>query len=151
MKLYGTHQLLVDPVDVIILGKSVHTVKKYTEAFVVAGWMIGLEVNVDKSMHMVMSQDQNAGRSHSIKIDSSYFELVKQFRYLETTLMNQNYIQEEIKSRSKSGNACYHVVQNILSSSMLSKSMKIEIHRTRILSVVMYGCETWSLTLREES
>ena len=98
-----------------------------------------------------MSCDQNARRSHSIKIDSSYFELVKQFRYLETTLMNQNYIQEEIKSRSKSGNACYHVVQNILSSSMLSKSMKIEIHRTRILSVVMYGCETWSLTLREES
>ena len=100
---------------------------------------------------MVICRDQSAGRSHSIKIDSSYFELVKQFRYLETTLMNQNYIQEEIKSRSKSGNACYHVVQNILSSSMLSKSMKIEIHRTRILSVVMYGCETWSLTLREES
>jgi hypothetical protein len=121
LKLYGTHQLLVDPVDVIILGKSVHTVKKYTEAFVVAGWMIGLEVNVDKSMHMVMSQDQNAGQSHNIKIDNSSFERVKKFKYLGTTSTNQNSIQEEIKIRLKSRNALCHSVQNLLSSVCYSK------------------------------
>jgi len=74
-------------------------------------------------------------------IDSSFFESVEEFIYLGTTLMNQNSIQEEIKSRSKSGNACYQVMQNLLSSSLLSKNMKIEIYRQRILSVVMYGCE----------
>ena len=58
--------------------------------------------------------------------------------------------QSEIKSRLKSGNACYHSVQNILSSSLLSKNIKIKIRRTVILPVVLYGCETWSLTLREE-
>jgi len=63
---------------------------------------------------------------------------------------NQNSIQEKIKSRLKSGNACYYSVQNILSSSLLSKNLKIKIYRTIILPVILYGCETWSLTLRKE-
>ena len=67
-----------------------------------------------------------------------------------TTLTDQNSIHEEIKSRLKSGNACYHSVQNLLSSSLLSKNVEIKIYRTIILSVVVYGCKTWSLTLREE-
>ena len=50
----------------------------------------------------------------------------------------------------KSGSACYHLVQNLLSSSLLSKNIKITIHRTIILPVVLYGCETWLLTVREE-
>jgi len=74
---------------------------------------------------MVMSQDQNAGRSHNIKIDSSSFERVKEFKYLGTTLTNQNSIQEEVKSRLKSGNACYHLMQNLLSSSLLPKVYKL--------------------------
>ena len=57
---------------------------------------------------------------------------------------------EEIKSRLRSGNACYHSVQNLLSSRLLSKNIKIKIYRTIILPVVLYGCETWSLTLREK-
>jgi len=57
--------------------------------------------------------------------------------------MNQNSIQEEMKSRLKSGNACYHSPQNLLSSSLLSKNLKIKIYRTRILPVVLHGCETW--------
>jgi len=68
---------------------------------------------------------------------------------LITTLINQNSIQEEIKSRLKSRNACYHFVQNLLSSSLLFKHLKIKIYRTIILPVVLYGCETWLLTLRE--
>ena len=98
---------------------------------------------------MVMSRDQNAGRTHSMKIDNSSFERVDEFKYLGTTLTNQNSIQEEIKSRLKSENAYYHSVQNLLSSSLLSKNLKIKIYRTIILPVVLYGCETWPLTLRE--
>ena len=73
---------------------------------------------------------------------------MEEFKYLGTTLTNQNYIPEEIKSRLRSGNACYHSVQNLLSSRLLYKNLKIKIYR--ILPVVLYGCETWSLTLREE-
>ena len=94
--------------------------------------------------------DQNAGRSHSMKTDNSSIERVEEFKYLEKTLTNKNSIQEEIKNRLKSGNACYYSVQNLLSSSLLSKNLKIKIYRTIILPVVVYGCETWSLTLKEE-
>ena len=83
-------------------------------------------------------------------IDNSSFERVEELKYLGTNLTNQYSIQEEIKSRLKSGNACYYSVQTLLSSSLLSKNLKIEIYRTIIVPVVLYGCETWSLTLREE-
>jgi len=67
---------------------------------------------------------------------------------LGTTLKNQNSIAEEIKSRLKSENACYHSVQNLLSSRLLSKNLKMKVYRTIIFPVVLYGCEIWSLTLR---
>jgi len=85
-----------------------------------------------------------------MKTGNRSFERVEEFKYLGTTLTNRNSIQEEIKSRLKSGNACYHLVQNLLSSSLLSKNLKIKIYRTIILHVVVYGCGTWLLTLREE-
>ena len=69
---------------------------------------------------MTVSRDQNAGRIHSVRIDNSSIERVEEFKYLETTLTNQNSIQEEIKSRLKLGNACYYSVQNLLSSRPLS-------------------------------
>jgi len=107
-------------------------------------------VSADKTKYMVMSRDQNAGRIHSVRMDNSTFERVEEFKYLGTTLTNQNSIAEEIKSRLRSRNACYYSVQNLLSSRLLSKNLKIKIYRTIILPVILYGCETWSLTLREE-
>ena len=80
-----------------------------------------------------------------MKIDNSSFERVEEFKYLETNLTNQNSIEEEIKTGLKSGKACCHSVPNLLSSSLLSKNLKIKVYRTIILTVVLYGCETWSL------
>jgi len=99
---------------------------------------------------MVMSHDQWAGRSHNVKTDNSSFASVEEFKYLGTTITNQNSIQEETKRRLRSGNACYHSMQNLLSFRLLSSNKKIKIYRTIILPVVFYVCETWSLTLREE-
>jgi len=126
------------------------SVKENAEALILAIKEIRLEVYADKTKNMVMSRDQNAGQSHSMNIDNCSLERVEEFKYLGTTFTNQNSFREEIKSRLKSGNACYHSVQNLLSSSLLSKNLKIKIYRTIILPVVLYGCETWSLTLREE-
>jgi len=150
MKLNVTHQLLAYADDVNILGESIHTLKENAEALVAATREIGLEVSADKTKYMVMSRDQNAGRNHSVRIDNSTFERVEEFKYLRTTLTHQNSIAEEIKSRLRLGNACYHSVQNLLSSKLISKNLKIKVHRTIILPVVLYGCETWSLTWREE-
>jgi hypothetical protein len=69
---------------------------------------------------------------------------------LRTTVTNQNCIHEEIKSRLKSGNACFQLAQNLLSSSLLTQNLQIKICRTIVLSVLLYGCETWSLTFRVE-
>ena len=71
---------------------------------------VGLEANADETKYMVMSRDQNARRSHNMT-DNRSFEKVVEFKYLGTTLTNQNSIPEEIKSRWKSGNACYRSVQ----------------------------------------
>ena len=97
-----------------------------------------------------MSRYQNAGRSHIITIDNSSFERVEQFKYLLTNLTKQNSIQEEYKSRFETGNACYHSVQKLLSSSLLSKNVKIKNYRIMIFPLVLYGRETWALTSREE-
>jgi len=67
-----------------------------------------------------------------------------------SSLMNENSIHEEIQSILKSGNACYHSVQNLLSSNLLSKKIKTKIQRTIILLAVLFGCETWSRILSEE-
>jgi hypothetical protein len=103
---------------------SIHNVKKNAAGLVVASKETGLEVNGDKTVYMLMSLDQNSGRSHSIKIDNSSFARLERFKHLGTTLRNQNSIQEEIKCRLRSGNACYYSVQNLLSSSLLRKKLK---------------------------
>jgi hypothetical protein len=108
-----------------------------------------LGVNAEKIKYMVMSRDQNAGQNGNIQTGNESFETVEQFKYLGTTLTNKNSIHEENKNRLKSGNTCYHSVQNLLSSSLLSKNVNIMIYPSIILPVLC-GCETWSLTLREE-
>ena len=94
------------------MGGSVHTLKENAEALVAATREIGLEVSADKTKYVVMSRDQNAGQNHSVGIDNSTFEKVEEFKYLGTNSTNQNSTVEEIKSRLRSGNACYHSVQN---------------------------------------
>jgi hypothetical protein len=95
----------------------------------------------------LLSHHQNAGQNHDIKIPNRSFENVAQFKFLGTPVTDQNLIQEEIKRRLHSGNACYHSVQKLLSSRLLSKNVKIRIYKTIILP---FECETCSLALREE-
>jgi hypothetical protein len=92
----------------------------------------------------------NARKNHGIKTANTYFENVAQIKYLGTTVTNGNFIQADIKRVLNSSNACYHSVQKLLSSRLLSEHVKIRIYQIIILSVVLYGCETWSLRLRDE-
>jgi hypothetical protein len=97
---------------------------------------------------MLMSRGQKIEQKHSVEIASRSFADVAKFKYLGTTLTDQNCMHEEINSRLKSGNACYRSVH--MSSRLMSRNVKVKIYKTVILPVVLYMCETWSLTLREE-
>ena len=139
LKLNGANQLLAYADDVNILGGIIHILRENAEALVPATREIGLEVSADKTKYMVMSRDQNSGRIHSVRIDNGNLERVEEFKYLGTTLTNQKSFAEEIKSRLRSGNACYHSMQNFLYSRLLSKNFMIKIYRTIILPVFCMG------------
>jgi hypothetical protein len=150
LELNGTHQILVNADDVNLLEENINIRKKNAETLLDASKEIGVEVNSEKTNYVFMSRHQTAGQSNDIRVAKKSFEKVEKFKYLGATLTDQNCIHEEIRNKLNSGNACYHAVQNLLSSHLLSRNVKIKIYKIIILPVVLYGCETWSLTLREE-
>ena len=90
---------------------------------------------------MAISCDQEAGQNHNITTVHKSSERAEQVNYSGKTLTNENSIQEDMKRRMKSGNACHHSVQNLLSSNFLSRNIKIKIHKTVILPAVLCGCD----------
>jgi hypothetical protein len=117
-------QLLAYADDVNLRGDNIDTIQKNTETLIDASKEVGLDINIEKSKYMLLSRHQNVNQNRDIKIANRSFENVSQFKYLGTTVTSQNFIQEEIKRRLNSGNACYHSVQNLLSSRLLSKKLK---------------------------
>ncbi|KAJ4431416.1 hypothetical protein ANN_20013 [Periplaneta americana] len=150
LELNGLHQLLVYADDVNMLGENPQTIRENAEILVEARKTLGLEANPEKTKYMIMSRDQNIVRNGSIKIGDLSFDEVEKFKYLGATVTNINDTREEIKRRINTGNVCYYSVEKLLSSSLLSENLKVRIYKTVILRVVLYGCETWTLTLREE-
>jgi hypothetical protein len=149
LKLNWTHKLLAYTDDLNLLGNNIDTIKKNTVIFIDASKEAGLEISIGKTKYMLLSRHQNVNQKWDIKIANRSFGNVSQFVYLEMTVTNQNLIQEKIKRRLNSGNACCHLAQNLLSSCLLSKNLKIRINKTIILPLVVYGHGTWSLTLRD--
>jgi hypothetical protein len=133
---------LVYPDDVNLLGNSINTVIENTETPLEATRDIGLKINAEKTRYMIMSRHPNSGQRQNIKTANESFENLAKFKYVGTTLTNQN-------DSLYSGNACYYSVQNLFSSRLISKNLKIKTYKTVILPVVLYGCKTWSLTLGE--
>jgi hypothetical protein len=142
LKLNWTHYLLVYADDVNLLGDNIDTIKKNTVALVDASKVVGLEVNAENTKYMLLSSHHIGGKDHNIKTGDRSFENVAQFKYLGTTVRNKNLIHEEIKGKLISDNACYHSAQNLLSSRLMFKNVKIRIYKTVILPVVLFECET---------
>jgi hypothetical protein len=132
-----------------MLGMSLHVIKKNTEALLFGSKENGVEVSYDKTNYMVLSRDNNAGRSHNIKIDNSSFEMVKMFRYFWNNLKKSKF------SSGRNGEQI-DVRECLLSFGAESfffqfaiRNLKIKLYRSVMLPVLLYGCKTWSLTLKE--
>jgi hypothetical protein len=113
LKLNGTYQLLAYVDDVNLLGVNIDTIEENNDTLINASKEVCLKINIEKTKYMLLSRHQNAGQNWDIEIANRSFENVSQFKYLGTTVTNQNLIQEEIKRRLSSGNACYHSVQTL--------------------------------------
>jgi sorting nexin-29 len=142
LEVTGTHQLLVYADDVNLLGDSVNTTEENTECLLEASRDIGLEINAEKTKYVTMACHLNSGQNHNTRTTNESFGNVEKFKYLGTTLTNQNDIHDEIKCTLNLRNACYYSVQNLLSYPLKSRNLKIKIYKTVILPVVLYGCET---------
>jgi hypothetical protein len=119
--------------EVDLLGDNIDTIKEHTETLIDAS--VRREVNTEKTRHMLLSCDWNAGQNHDIKIAETCFKNVAaQFKYLGTTVTNQNLIQEEMKRILNFYYACYYSAQNLLYSHLLSKNLKITTYKTIIFS-----------------
>jgi hypothetical protein len=133
-----------------LLGNHINTIKGSTVTHLGDSRDVGLKINADKTKYMIVSRHPNSGHYQNIRTANGSIQNMATFKYLWTTLTDQNDIHDEVKSRLNSGNACCHSMQNLLSSRLISSNLKIKIYKTLILPVVLYGCETWSLTSREE-
>jgi hypothetical protein len=123
--LNGTHQLLAYADDVNVVGENIDIIQN-REALLDVSKEVALEVNPEKTKYMLVSHCQKTGQRQSIKIANMSFEDVTKFKYLGTTLRDQNCIHEEIKSRLYSGNACYHSVQSLLSFCLMSRNKRFK-------------------------
>jgi ribosomal protein S20 len=94
---------------------------------------------MEKTKYTLISRNRNTQQKSNVKTINRSFEHVIMFKYFGMTVINRDSIHEEVKSTLNLGNACYNSVQNLLAFRLLSRNVKIEMYKTTILPVGVYG------------
>jgi hypothetical protein len=149
LELNGIQQLLVYADDINLMVNNINSIEENKETHLGASRDVGLEINAEKTKYMIMSCHQNSGQNKNIRTTNELFKNVAIFKYLGMTLTKLNDIHDEIK-KIKFGECLLSFSPKSFFFPCHIKKLKIKIYKTVILPVVLYGCRTWSLTLREE-
>jgi hypothetical protein len=132
--------------DLVLLAKNKEKLMEQTQKLLEAAKIVGLEINVEKTKCMIAQRVVLPEDIHThLEVGAYKFSRVQKFKYLGTLITQNNEIQEEIKARIHASNRCYFGLNKLFKSRMLSKRLKVQLYRTLIRPVVMYGCETWTL------
>jgi hypothetical protein len=146
--LHKSVQILAYADDVVIVARYENAVKDAFNRLEKASQKMGLMINYDETKYMGTTCKPN--KEKYIRINNSDIERVNQFKYLGSFITNNNKISSEISHRINMGNTCYYGLRNILRSKLLKEDIKFKIYKTLIRPVVLYGCESWTLTTKEE-
>jgi sorting nexin-29 len=146
--LHKSVQILAYVDDVVVVARDENEVKDAFNRLEMAAQKIGLMINYDKTKYMETTCKPN--KEKYIRINNRDIERVNQFKYLGSIITNNNNISSEINRRIDMGNTCYYGLRNILRSRLLKEDTKCKIYKTLIRRVVLYGCESWTLTKEEE-
>lgn len=137
--------------DADLVGRGTIAIKEMFVEMDKEADLMGLKVSEDKTKYLSLDRRHGSRIGQNITIDEYNFEVVQSFKYLGSTVNIENDIEEEIKTRTMQGNRCFYALKHLFRSTILSRNTKLRLYKTLIRPIVMYACETWSLTLRQES
>jgi sorting nexin-29 len=148
MDIIGESVILAYADDIVVLGKTKEVIVQTTEKLVEASKSMGLCINENKTKYMTMSR--NNQNTNDILISNMKIEAVDNFKYLGVNVNNNNNMHQEVNERIMCGNRCYYSIVKILKSKLLSRTSKILLYHSYLRPIVIYACETWSITKGDE-
>ncbi|KAI5639582.1 reverse transcriptase (RNA-dependent DNA polymerase) domain-containing protein [Phthorimaea operculella] len=151
VELNGTHKVIGYADDLALMGRSAADVRALAGVLESEGRKVGLRVNQDKTeyLHMRRFKTTRTKRNNLIVNGTSY-KGVDKFKYLGCTVTDTNQREDEINIRIQNALRCSAALHKVLTSKLISRRTKVRIYKTVIRPILMYGCETWTLTLKEE-
>jgi hypothetical protein len=144
-------QLVAFADDADLIGRGTVAIKEMFVEMEKEAEPIGLNVSEDKTKYLTLDRKHGSRIGQNITIDEYNFEVVQSFKYLGSIVNVDNDIEEEVKTRLSQGNRCFYALKHLFRNTLVSRNTKLRLYKTLIRPIVMYACETWSLTQKQEA
>ncbi len=137
--------------DTDLLGRGVLKVKESLVEMDEEAKKVGLIFNENKTKYLVVDRSQGSRIGQNITMNDYNFEVVQSFKYLGSVINVANDMDEELKTRTLQANRCFYALKHLFRSKLLNVPTKYRLYKTLVRSVATYACETWTLTVNQES